>query len=118
MQGLGIVSLSDIPRPGTDFRLAPHAAVLGLAVLLGFSERLFNKLGDQAEKVLGGDQASGSAAAAGSPTSPLGSVELGGQPAPSSNGSGDPHDLGGTFAAGGGKPGGGPGSSPDGEETT
>ncbi len=38
-------------------------------MLLGFSERFFNQLGDQAERVIAGDADQGSAAAAGSPTS-------------------------------------------------
>jgi hypothetical protein len=68
LQVLGIVKLDAIVVPGETFRLAPPVAVLGLAVLLGFSERFFNQIGNQADKVIGGEEDSGSAAAAGSPT--------------------------------------------------
>lgn len=67
LQALGIVSLTEILVPGSDLRMQPHAAVLGLAVLLGFSERLFNQLGDQADRIVAVDQKAGSAAAAGNP---------------------------------------------------
>ncbi|GII25844.1 hypothetical protein [Planosporangium mesophilum] len=68
LQALHVLDLSSLIRPETTFRDAPAPAVLGLAVLLGFSERLFNQLGSQAEKVLSGEDDTGSAAAAGSPT--------------------------------------------------
>jgi len=68
LQGLGVVKLDTIVTPGETFRLAPSVSVLGLAVLFGFSERFFNRIGNQADKVIGGEGDSGSAAAAGSPT--------------------------------------------------
>jgi hypothetical protein len=67
LQALGIVSLTEILVPGSDLRLQPQAAVLGLGVLLGFSERLFNQLGDQADRIVAVDHNAGSAAAAGNP---------------------------------------------------
>jgi hypothetical protein len=69
MKSLGIVSLDSVLPPGVDLTLAPSASVLGLAVLFGFSERFFNQLGNQAEKIVTASQDGGSAAAAGSPTS-------------------------------------------------
>jgi hypothetical protein len=80
LQGLGVVSLTGVLPPGSDFRMDPAASVLGIAVLLGFSERLFNQLGDHADKVLQGEQDGGSPAAAGSPASPFGSVAVPGPP--------------------------------------
>ena len=71
MQGLGVVDLSGVLPPGTDFRLTVQPSVVGLAVLLGFSERLFNQLGDQADRVLSHEPDSGSPASAGSPTATL-----------------------------------------------
>jgi hypothetical protein len=68
LQAVGIVDLSSIISADETFRDIPPVPVLGLAVLLGFSERFFNQLGDQAEKVIAGDADRGSAAAAGSPT--------------------------------------------------
>jgi hypothetical protein len=68
LQVLGVVNLDAVVVPGETFRVAPPVAVLGLAVLFGFSERFFNQIGNQADKVIGGDDDSGSAAAAGSPT--------------------------------------------------
>jgi hypothetical protein len=68
LQAVGIVDLSSIIGAAETFRDIPAVPVLGLAVLLGFSERFFNQLGDQAEKVIAGDADRGSAAAAGSPT--------------------------------------------------
>ncbi len=76
LQGLGVVSLTGVLPPGSDFRMDATASVLGIAVLLGFSERLFNQLGDHADKVLQGEQDGGSPAAAGSPASPFGSVAV------------------------------------------
>jgi hypothetical protein len=70
MQGLGVVDLKGVLPPGSDFRLVVPPSVIGLSVLLGFSERLFNQLGDQADKVLSGVPDSTSPAAAGSPTTP------------------------------------------------
>jgi hypothetical protein len=68
LQAVGIVDLSSMIGAGETFRDVAPVSVLGLAVLLGFSERFFNQLGDQAEKVIAGDADRGSAAAAGSPT--------------------------------------------------
>jgi hypothetical protein len=68
LQTLGVVKLDTIVVPGETFRLAPPVAVLGLAVLFGFSERFFNQIGNQADRVIGGEEDGGSAAAAGSPT--------------------------------------------------
>jgi hypothetical protein len=76
MQGLGIVDLKGVLPPFTDFRLTVPPSVVGLAVLLGFSERLFNQLGDQADKVLSGDPDTSSPAAAGSPAAPLPTTSL------------------------------------------
>jgi hypothetical protein len=53
LQLVKIIDLTSIFRPGEDFRGAPPIGVLGLAVLLGFSERFFNRIGDQAEDVIG-----------------------------------------------------------------
>jgi hypothetical protein len=72
MQGLGVVSLVNVLPTAGDFRLLPPVSVLGLSVLLGFSERFLNQLGEKAEQVVSGsDQQGGSPAAAGSPTSPM-----------------------------------------------
>lgn len=76
MQGLGIVDLKGVLPPLTDFRLTVQPSVIGLAVLLGFSERLFNQLGDQADKVLSGEPDTASPAAAGSPAAPLPTTSL------------------------------------------
>ena len=40
MQGLGVVDLKGVLPPDTDFRLVVQPSVIGLSVLLGFSERL------------------------------------------------------------------------------
>jgi hypothetical protein len=72
MQGLGVLSLSSVLPANADFRLLPPVSVLGLSVLLGFSERFLNRLGEKAEQVVSGtDQQGGSPAAAGSPASPI-----------------------------------------------
>jgi hypothetical protein len=63
LQGLGIVSLDGVLPVGSDVRLHPGQSVLGIAVLLGFSERLFNQLGDHADKVLQVDRGESAAAA-------------------------------------------------------
>ena len=76
LQGLDVVSLTGVLPPGSDFRMDPAASVLGIAVLLGFSERLFNQLGDHADQVLQGEQEGGSPATAGSPASPFGAVAV------------------------------------------
>jgi hypothetical protein len=68
LKAVGVVDLSGVIGTDETYRDAVPAAVLGIGVLLGFSERFFNQLGDQAEKVISGDTPSdGSAAAAGSP---------------------------------------------------
>jgi hypothetical protein len=90
LQALGIVSLTEILVPGSDLRLQPHAAVLGLGVLLGFSERLFNQLGDQADRIVAADQSTGSAAAAGSPADLRVPRDFGWHGSQTSNGS-SPH---------------------------
>lgn len=68
LQAVKIVDLSSIIVPGGTFRDPPQVPILGLAVLLGFSERFFNQIGEKAEQVIGGEPDRGSAAAAGSPT--------------------------------------------------
>ena len=68
LQAVNVVDLSSIISADETFREVPAVPVLGLAVLLGFSERFFNQLGDQAEKVIAGEPDRGSAAAAGSTT--------------------------------------------------
>src|SRR5207342_2752053 len=67
LQGLGIVSLTGVLPVNPNYRMATTAPVLGITVLLGFSERLFNQLGDHADTVLLGEQGD-SPATAGSPT--------------------------------------------------
>jgi hypothetical protein len=62
LQGVGIVSLDGV-LSGADVRLHPGPSVLAIAVLLGFSERLFNQLGDHAEAVLQVDPGGDSSAA-------------------------------------------------------
>jgi hypothetical protein len=84
LQAVDIVDLSSIIVPGETFRDVPSVSVLGLAVLLGFSERFFNQLGDQAEKVIAGDAGQGSPAAAGSPTASFRRRDDGDGPAQSS----------------------------------
>jgi hypothetical protein len=79
LQGVGIVSLDGVLPAGSDFRLEPGRSELGIAVLLGFSERLFNQLGDHAEKVLQVDRSGESPAAAGSPA-PVASLPAQRQP--------------------------------------
>jgi hypothetical protein len=84
LQALGVVNLSAILNAGGSYRLAQPVPILGLAVLLGFSERLFNRLGAQVDKVIGGEDDPGSAAAAGSPTRSFPPIERsnGHHPAP------------------------------------
>jgi hypothetical protein len=91
MQGLRIVSLENVLVPGADLRLIPSASVLGLAVLFGFSERLFNQLGDQAEKIVTADQGNGSAAAAGSPASTVDKLDPGARHSAASGEGDHPH---------------------------
>jgi len=67
LQGLGVVSLTNVLTAGEDFRLLPATPLLGVAVLLGFSERFLNRLGEHADKLIHDDQSGQSAAAAGSP---------------------------------------------------
>jgi hypothetical protein len=74
LQDLHIVALDDVLPPGSTFRLDADTSILGLAALLGFSERLFNQLGDHADRLLLGEPATGSPAAAGSPTPTPGSA--------------------------------------------
>jgi hypothetical protein len=92
MKSLGVVSLDDILVPGVNLTLAPSASVLGLAVLFGFSERFFNQLGDQAEKIVTGNQEAGSAAAAGSPTSAPPMRYLGATPSATGGERDEPHE--------------------------
>lgn len=86
LQSLGIVDLNGVLPPKSDFRLDVSASILGIAVLLGFSERLFNQLGDNAEKVLAGAEDTGSPATAGSPTSAFGSAFIAQQVQSTGNG--------------------------------
>jgi hypothetical protein len=69
LQSIGVIDLGALIKDGETFQQVPPAGILGLAVLLGFSERFFNQIGAQAEQVISGEPDSGSAAAAGSPTS-------------------------------------------------
>lgn len=56
LQSLGIIDLKSlIPTPEAVNALRPAAPVLGVAVLLGLSERILNQFGQQAEKVLAAD---------------------------------------------------------------
>lgn len=69
LKAVGVVDLSRIIGTDETFRGVVPPSVLGIGVLLGFSERFFNQVGDQAERVISGDTGTdGSAAAAGSPT--------------------------------------------------
>ena len=54
LQALGVVDLKSlIPRPEVVDALRPTAPLVGVAVLLGLSERILNRFGEQAEKILG-----------------------------------------------------------------
>ncbi len=70
LQSLGIASLQTVIPAASNFQGAVSSAILGVAVLLGFSERLFNQLGSHAESVISGDDVAPSAIAAGSPAYP------------------------------------------------
>jgi len=75
LQSIGVIDLGALITDGETFKQVPPAGILGLAVLLGFSERFFNQIGAQAEQVITGEPDSGSAAAAGSPTSSFRQVD-------------------------------------------
>jgi hypothetical protein len=68
LDALGVTSVTG--KLG-GFRLGVSNAVLGLAVLFGLSERLLNRVGDQAEKVIAGDKDAPPAAAAVAPAQPV-----------------------------------------------
>jgi hypothetical protein len=68
LQALGVVKLEAVLRADGDYRLSQPVSILGLALLLGLSERLFNRLGSQVDKVIAGSSEGGSPAVAGSPT--------------------------------------------------
>lgn len=90
LQSLGIVNLSAVFQPDVSFRLDVAAPVLGIAVLLGFSERFFNQLGSQAESVLSPEAAeSASPAAVGSPVKPV-EARPAGSPSAAEATTGDP----------------------------
>lgn len=56
LRSLGVVDLSALlPESAAGVLLAPTPPVIGLAVLLGLSERVLNQFGKQAEKVLSPD---------------------------------------------------------------
>jgi hypothetical protein len=65
LQALKLVQLDQVLNPD-NFRGTANAATLGLCVLLGFSERFFNQIGNQAEKVIGSSD-QGTAATSGFP---------------------------------------------------
>lgn len=56
LQSLQVIDLRElIPDPAAVAALRPAAPVVGVAVLLGLSERILNQFGQQAEKVLAAD---------------------------------------------------------------
>lgn len=60
LQSLGVVDLrSLIPTPEAVDALRPAAPLVGVAVLLGLSERILNRFGEQADRILGPDKTSG-----------------------------------------------------------
>lgn len=66
-RALGILAAN----PELDgYRLQVSNAVLGLALLFGFSERLLNQVGKQAEQVIAGDRGTASSVATGPSTAP------------------------------------------------
>lgn len=66
LQVLGIVDMAGVLGSGAQFRLTPSTGTLGLAVVLGFSERFLNRIGTQAETIVGAQEPT-SAAASGNP---------------------------------------------------
>jgi hypothetical protein len=83
LQTLGLLQLKGALDP-EKFTATATPATLGLCVLLGFSERFFNQIGNQAEKVIGtSDQ--GTAATSGFP-GPL-YLKVGDAARPAQNGS-------------------------------
>jgi hypothetical protein len=68
LQELSIVNMAGVLRPEA-FKGPAEGATLGLSLILGFSERFFNQVGNQAEKVIGTTD-EGTAATSGSPGRP------------------------------------------------
>lgn len=59
LQSLGAVDLKSlIPTPEAVDALRPAAPLVGVAVLLGLSERILNRFGEQADRILGPEKTS------------------------------------------------------------